>query len=362
MALKGNVGDWSEIYTLFKIISDKNLFVGDENLKKINGLVYPLIKVLREENSTKYEYTLHSDIVIVAADGNELTRVSVDEFTEYAKLTLASLKDTSKRSKGAFPLPHIESFMRSVHCTSLKAPSSAKTDIILVIHDIKTNQTPYLGFSIKSQLGGASTLLNAGKTTNFQYSLNGMTDSLMESINKIDSRHKLKERLKVIYDATISLNFIKVNHSTFANNLILIDSRLNEILGELLVLNYLSNESRLSALVEQLEEQNPLDFARVENQKFYAYKIKRFLSDVAVGMMPSKVWNGNYDATGGYLIVKDSGEVLCYHLYNKNEFENYLFRNTKFETGSTTRHDFGLIYKVGDEFFINLNLQIRFIN
>ena len=31
--------------------------------------------------------------------------------------------------------------------------------------------TPTLGFSIKSQLGGVSTLLNAGKTTNFVYEI-----------------------------------------------------------------------------------------------------------------------------------------------------------------------------------------------
>ena len=76
--------------------------------------------------------------------------------------------------------------------------------------------------------------------------------------------------------------------------------------------------------------------------------------------MPSKVWGGNYDATGGYLIVKQDGEVLCYHIYNKNEFENYLFNNTKLETASSERHSFGKIYKSGIDFYIKLNLQIRF--
>lgn len=40
-----------------------------------------------------------------------------------------------------------------------------------------------------------------------------------------------------------------------------------------------------------------------------------------LGMMPSKVWTGELDATGGYLVVKDNGEILCYHIYNRNEFE-----------------------------------------
>jgi hypothetical protein len=73
-------------------------------------------------------------------------------------------------------------------------------------------------------------------------------------------------------------------------------------------------------------------------------KCKRFLTDVALGMMPSKVWGGLYDATGGYLIVKSDGEILCYHIYNRNQFEDYLFHNTKLETASSTRHEFGKVY------------------
>lgn len=78
-------------------------------------------------------------------------------------------------------------------------------------------------------------------------------------------------------------------------------------------------------------------------------------------MMPSKVWTGELDATGGYLIVKEDGEILCYHIYNRNEFEDYLVINTKLETASSTRHDFGTIYSESGELFFKLNLQIRFI-
>jgi hypothetical protein len=77
--------------------------------------------------------------------------------------------------------------------------------------------------------------------------------------------------------------------------------------------------------------------------------------------MPSKVWTGQYDATGGYLIIKENGDVLCYHIYNRNEFENYLFNNTKLDTASSSRHDFGTVYEENGELYFKLNLQIRFI-
>ena len=32
--ITGNKGEWSEVYTLLKVISDKQLFAGDSNLNK----------------------------------------------------------------------------------------------------------------------------------------------------------------------------------------------------------------------------------------------------------------------------------------------------------------------------------------
>ena len=61
--------------------------------------------------------------------------------------------------------------MDSYNSKSIKTKSSVKSDIRIVIHDSRTGTNPELGFSIKSQLGKASTLLNASMTTNFIYRL-----------------------------------------------------------------------------------------------------------------------------------------------------------------------------------------------
>ena len=78
-------------------------------------------------------------------------------------------------------------------------------------------------------------------------------------------------------------------------------------------------------------------------------------------MKPATPWDGLDNATGGYIIVKEDGEVLCYHVYNRNDFEDYLFKNTKLDTPSTTRNGFSEIYKgVDGKYYVKLNLQIRF--
>ncbi|MCC5919681.1 MAG: HpaII family restriction endonuclease [Cyclobacteriaceae bacterium] len=161
--LKGNKGEWSEVYTLLKIISEKQLFAGDSDLKKIESLIFPIIKIIRDESSGSYEYAYDSDLVIIKGT-NEEFRIPITEFHENAVLLLSKLKE---KTSGTFSIPEIETFINSFSCDSLKAKSSVKSDIRIVVHDQRTGTTPELGFSIKSQLGGASTLLNAGKTTNF---------------------------------------------------------------------------------------------------------------------------------------------------------------------------------------------------
>ena len=52
--------------------------------------------------------------------------------------------------------------------------------------------------------------------------------------------------------------------------------------------------------------------------------------------------------------------MLAYHIYNRDAFESYLLKNTKFEHASTSRHDYAYIFKEGNRYFINLNIQIRF--
>lgn len=77
-------------------------------------------------------------------------------------------------------------------------------------------------------------------------------------------------------------------------------------------------------------------------------------------MTPAREWNGRDDATGGYVIVREDGNVLAFHIYNRDMFEDYLIDNTKFETASSSRHGFGTVFERDGSYFINLNLQIRF--
>ena len=183
--ITGNKGEWSEVYALLKIIADKKLFAGDSDLNKIESLIFPIIKVLRDESNGTFEFSYEDDIVLIKNNEEEF-RISIAQFQENASILLQKLKE---KTNATFSIPEIENFINSYQSQSIKAKSSVKSDIRIVIHDQRTGTKPELGFSIKSQLGGASTLLNAGKTTNFIYEIENinLTDDQINSINSIDT-------------------------------------------------------------------------------------------------------------------------------------------------------------------------------
>lgn len=356
--LSGNKGEWSEIYALLKVISDGKIYAGDQDLNKLEDVFYPIIKILRTESGGNYEYKIEGDLVLIYGNGDEL-KIPIDVFTEQAK----KLYEEILKAEGSFQLEETEAFMKSIYCNQLKAPASNKTDIQIEVHDPRINQIQNLGFSIKSKLGSASTLLNAGKTTNFTYRINNilLSETEVKAINSIESRSKIMDRILAINKNGGDLIFYKIDNDIFSTNLVLIDSLLPEIMASIVLKFYSSNLSKVKDLTSDIQKKNPLNYNIKHSHNFYEYKIKKMLTDIALGMMPSVVWNGQYEANGGYLVVKENGDVICYHIYNKNLFEDYLFNNTKLETGSSTRHEFGYIYKENEALYFKLNLQVRFL-
>lgn len=354
-----NKGEWSEFYVFLRLLGNGGIYGADSDLHKIESLYYPLVKVIREENKTIQEYIKSDNIInIVNEEGESLLSLPTSEFTIKAEALLKAIQ----AAKGSISVPVIEEFMSIIHCTKVKADNANKSDITVVLHDTKTLRNCEFGFSIKSRLGGNSTLLNASGATNFIYEVVGnVSDSLVKQTNSINSRSKVKDRLTSLYDNGCSLKFKSLESNIFNTNLMLIDSLLPDVLANYVVQYYLGAGKTVQELTELLTELNPCELDKGLSNRYYGHKIKQLLNACALGMLPATEWNGEYDATGGYIIVREDGEILCYHVYNHNEFQEYLLKNTYFDTPSSSRHGFGLIYKENDTWYMKLNAQVRFI-
>lgn len=358
MALTGNKGEWSEIYALFRLLGEGKVHAGDANLNKLD-IYYPILNIIREE-SKRYEYKpdVEQNIVVIDEDGNEYARISMNRFMQESAYLLDEIKNNKQRS---FAIPQAETFMNEIGATKLKAPSKDKADIHIMIHDMRTNMKPLLGFSIKSQLGSASTLLNAGENTNITYRIGkSLSDEEIERINAID---KHLERMGALQEIGAILKFAGIDDETFKNNLLFLDMCMPEFIASCLVIDSLPNStSTIREAVESVAKDNPFNFTGKDVLSFYEHKMKVLLLDAALGMTPGKEWKGRYDANGGYLVVKSDGDIVCYHFYNRNDVEDYLYNNTRFERASRSRHNFGKLFRGEDgNVYIKLNLQIRFI-
>lgn len=360
MALSGNKGEWSEIYALFKLLGDGRVYAGDADMNLNPDICYPIINIIREETtSLNYKPNNESNVIIEDENGEVLHKIPMSKFSQEADELYNKICSTNVR---AFEIPDTELFMTQIGCNKIKAPSKDKSDIHIVLHDFRTGMNPRLGFSIKSQLGSPSTLLNAGDTTNIRYKIvgNNLTDDEVRTINAIPDH---QSRMLAVLNNNCRLEYDGFDSPVFKNNLMFIDSCLPEFIALCLkTANLYSSSKNIKNIVCEVAESNPFDFKGDNVVEFYEHKMKQLLLNSALGMTPATSWNGKFDANGGYLVVKRDGDIVCYHFYNINDVEDYLYNNTRFENASRGRYKFGSLYKdnTGD-LYIKLNLQIRFV-
>ena len=221
----------------------------------------------------------------------------------------------------------------------------------------------------ESKNGEAPILLNATKLTSFKYKLSdNLPDEKVAQINSmVDKRGHadIKGRVRAILNQHVSLEFTTINPNAkgeyvFLENLMLVDSMLPQIVSDLLVLSYSEDTRVLSVLTDKLSEINPIGFPMKTNKKQYEAKVRRFVTDIALGMVPSAPWEATHQAYG-MLVVNTKGEIDCYHIIYRKALEDYLYENLKFETASASRYGFGRIETGSDGCqYFTLNLQLRF--
>ena len=355
--IKGNKGEWSELYVLLHLLAEGKLHAADEELRLLECVYSPILRIFRNEARTgKMEYRISDKKreIVLYLNGDMIKSISSDQLAEYAETCFKGIKSGTE---SAFPIEGAEQIMADLECTQIKAPSVDKTDITMEIYDRVTGYNTIVGYSIKSELRKPPSLLNASKATNCCFLISGIGDETAESINNINTKSAIHDRITAIENGGL-MTFCGLKNPVFSKNLVLIDSRMNEVIAQMVLEYYKYRNKTCAEIATSLEKKDPLNH---QIDGFYRYKIKKFLCAVALGLKPTKAWDGRDEANGGYIIVKESGEVVAYYLYNRDAFETYLLNNTKLETSSTGKHDFGKIYSEPGNKYFNLNLQIRFV-
>lgn len=336
-----NKGEWSEVFALLRTLSDGILKGCNARLEhQINNTIpFIYLKHTAVNGSDIHYYIENENIKIISqTDTKIISRASLNSA---ANIIFDKIISSNSRT---FRVIEIDNILVEMQHPRLKSPTTSKSDLIIALSE--NNQLLERGFSVKSNLGANTSLVNASKATNF----------LFEVLSVKSEWLPLKAKKLVANIPVESIRFLGMDNTTYHHNLQLIDLQLPQIISFMLIHYFRGLSTRISDLLAEITRQNPLSLS---NTDLYRAKIEDFLVSSALGMVPTQEWNRLHSADGGMMIVKENREVVTFYCINTQSmtyFRQYLIKNSYLDTASTTRHGFGRIYE-GNK--LKLNLLIR---
>lgn len=355
--LKGNLGEWSELYTLGYLLVHGGAYAADENQNPIPEIFHKVLQVYLAGKSSQHEthYVIQKNEIAILIDGKQSATVYRSVIEGMLESMLQEITDGTH--KKTFQLSTGNNLLELLKRSRISASSAEhENDLQLILEDpVTKSPTPLVGFNIKSQIGGRSTLLNASGATNFIYKIVKNDQKTQNSLPTfVHGKHG--DNLRRLYEAGFHLEFESMSNEVFYQNLILLDMQFPNYLAKVILESYVNGEKSFEKAI------NIVFPGSDASSRQPIFKFKEFLGAVAMGLRPTSPWDGDTTRFSGILVVKADGVVVFYYLYNRKNFEEYLFKNVAFERASTTRHKYGEIYSENGEFKIKLNLQIRFTN
>ena len=369
MSISANRGEHSELLAFLRILHGGTVQVADKAGEPRHSWLK--ISAIERPSDPGRRYVIRDDNVIVMDE-------SAKEIAVVSKANIKSIADglylQIKSAAGAsFYCASSDEAFQVLKLVGAKAASTVKSDLFLeVVSPVFQGEVLSLGFSVKSELGGLPTLLNAG-ATQFQYRIVGCSADDALAVQEAVPRNKDKDYpgpmrlMPALAMSNARVVFESVVDPVFEQNLKMIDTSFPRILAGTLMHAYLGGELALEdavrspALLDELSKVLSLPLPMVE--RIVKHKIKELLRQSALGMNPGRQWEGQVEAHGGWIIVKENGDIVCFHLINDDDFRDYLLARTKFDTPSMSRHEAGYVYRQGDssEAKIKLSLQVRFV-
>jgi hypothetical protein len=354
-----NKGEWGELYAAVKILNDRKIVVADTRLSSQNEPVNVSRVFLKSVYGGNSAYDVTTSKISLFVNGEFKKNLALDK-NDIPKL-LQGIRDGKGSS---FSIPVAEKIVKDLELDAIKANATVKADIVMEADIPHVDEKGLVsrtgmrkeGFTIKSMIGAKPTLLNTSRSTNFVFSVDGLLGDI-DRINKIDGSAKIMKRLEGIKTAGGKIAYSDMADKIFKKNLRLIDYNLPEIVAALLHVYYTTHgKSDLPSLVKQII---PLLSFETTVQEV-EHKIKEFIYATALGMRPRTLWDGTA-ISGGCIIAKEDGDLVCFTLLDQDAFKEYLYRNIKFDSPSSSRHNYGSIYEKNGKRFINLNIQLRFL-
>ena len=339
-----NYGEWSEAYVFLRLLGDGEIYRANEDFERDESAYMDVRSIIRHEKNHILQFDrVVTDAVVYAYDNGVLFKVmTCEELIEKADFLFEAIKNVSTADR-KFSVPEIENYLKELRFSQPKVPKlpkavskqyGEKTDIIITVRDSLDRAALTEGYSIKSHLGGESTLFNAAQASKFRYEIVGCTDAEMNEINgnRTGSEIGMFEYIK--NNPNLSLEFIGTSEA-FKINLDELELTMVEIINKtiLIQIGYYerAKSNKTKDLAEKLAEMNPIGVGRPNT--WYKAKMKHLLFASFAGLTAIEPYEdgGNNKLSGGYINVNKSGEMLYYKAVSDVVFNSFLYEHTYFD-------------------------------
>lgn len=359
MSFQATKREWSELYSFFRLLADGYVCAGTPNALSNDSEVYRVALVQREEHDGPRRYIIEPDEIHILGENMD-KHIPREDFATIALLVLNMLMKAGGEEELESPAG-IEEFLDAIAIYDLEAKTNDRTDFHIAFWSV---DAPLIGFRSYSRLGGMLPLLDGGRTANIKLEQTGVRfpNPTVNKINSLESSNEVLDRMIMIENLGGTFKYSDVADKVFRSNLLMIDLHFPRMMAEMLRIMYYEGITRIADLTEQLKEKNPLKIKDelIKKHGFYEYKIKQFLMALALGMRPAKLYNGTDSAVAGFIYTDAEGNIMCYHKGEKEIFQDFLFKNTRLEKGSTTKDKYGYLERENNLYYFKLNLKIGF--
>ena len=367
-----NRGEWGEPYAALRLLGDKKLYLSDENGDANPEEWMEVLKVVRQETADRlvtYSCNLNNVDIDIEVNNQLISRIPAERFLIIAELLKADISGASGRSFNVSD--EVQEFISEAEMHHLKAKSIEKSDIFISTRDPRNSIVrENIGFSIKCEFGENPTLFNTAKASAAKYRITGMTNQLMNQINSmVDAKGhaSVTGRCAALRENGCGLSFVGYEYAArakccaFQENLDQINPRLPEVIERMMWNHFMEGQTEIDifSVTNRIINENPCNISLGDSK--YPYMIKMFLYSAYCGMTASTLWDGRSTVKGGYITVKETGEVVANYALESESFKSFLFSHCYLDFPSTDQGhgDYGRVYVENGDYYFKLNFQIR---
>jgi type II restriction enzyme len=368
-----------KIHIFFKVIADRILYAADANINSTKNIFLDVLNVVGDESKGEIFNRKTIDLVTILLNNEPIGETPVEEYVKYKNLLWKLIENNTETT---FTSEEVENFLNSIHVFNPKSQVhvvndfyNGKVNIVTEIED-RGGVKRILCFSCKSDSNASFILLNAsGDNTNFVFEVTGlMDDEKMEHFNNIFKQTVRKgkvcydiatsDRMRYLHEIGCDIEFHDTAKQITKTNLIKCGGmEMPAIVAGMLKKYYFENLSKSASVtdcVEYLAENDVVGYGFDDLTDTYRSKIAHMLLCIFTGLRLGSKWDGRQSVNGGYIVVKNNGDVVAFHSTISDEFKDFLVAKMHMESPSHSRHKDMVIYKEDGRYFIKLALQLRF--